>query len=380
MPDRDATPPLKLLFDFSLAADELAGPRTVMDGLLAGWAEAYPDDCVSVFGPTALGAATGSARMRLVRARTPIPPRRIVQQQAELPVRRVARGVDAVLTPNLTCPIAPVGAPIIGTLCDLRHIRRPDEFSSASRLFRRVVWTASARRMSGVVSISQFSLREADDLGFPLPRPRMVAPLGLDHVRPVPNVTEKRDAVVCVSHRSSKGLEGLPSIWADVQRYLGADRPELIITGVPTSEDQDVRRSMAAAGVSGGFRTTGFLPTPIFHRTIAEAKALLYLSPYEGYGFVPSEGTALGTHSFVYDLPPYRERTSHLSVTAVRVGDTQAITRGLVEYLRHGCFAVTPRPLPTWADTARTYRALVDEALAAASAQGPPGVERSRAR
>ena len=334
-----------------------------MDGLLAGWGEAYPEDRVSVFGPASLKGATESLGMTLVPARAPLPPRRIVQQQAELPLRGVARRVDAVVAPNLTCSIVGVAAPIIGTLCDLRHLRRPKEFSAASRIFRRVVWTASARRMSGLVSISEFSLREAGDLRFPLPPHRAVAPLGLDHVRRDPSITGKRNMVICVSHRHSKGLEGVPSIWANVQAELGAGAPELIVTGVSSSDHKDVRGAMAAAGVFDGFRVTGFLPTATFRRTIAEAKAVLYLSQYEGYGFVPSEATALGTHSFVFDIPPYRERASHLSVTAVPVSDTASIARELLAYLRHGRFAVAARPLPTWTDTVGTYRALLSKVL-----------------
>ena len=369
VPDCDRGRALTILFDFSLAADELAGPRTVMDGLLAGWAEAYPEDKVSVFGPPSLQRATELSGMTLVAARAPLPPRRIVQQQAELPLRGVARRVDAVVAPNLTCSIVGVAAPIIGTLCDLRHLRRPKEFSAASRVFRRVVWTASARRMSGLVSISEFSLREAGELRFPLPRHRAVAPLGLDHVRRDPRVTGKGNTVVCVSHRQSKGLEGVPSIWSNVQARLGAGRPELVITGVSASDHKHVTEAMAAAGVVDGFRVTDFLPTATFQRTIAEAKALLYLSPYEGYGFVPSEATALGTHSFVYDLPPYRERALDLSVTAVPVGETGGIVRELVAYLRSGCFDVAARPVPTWADTARAYRALISQALQAHDAK-----------
>ena len=365
MPDGDSRGPLTILFDFSLASDELAGPRTVMDGLLAGWAEAYPDDEVFVFGPASLQRATESSGMTLVRARADVPPRRIVQQHVELPLRGVARRVDAVVAPNMTCPIVGVAAPIIGTLCDLRHLRRPNEFSRASRAFRRAVWTASARRMSGLVSISQFSLQEGGHFGFPLPPQLAVAPLGLDHVRLDPGVRGKQNSVVCVSHRSSKGLEGLPSIWASIQGEFGASRPELVITGISSRDHHDVTRAMAAAGVLEGFRVTEFLPTATFHRTIAEAKALLYLSPYEGYGFVPSEATALGTHSFVYDLPPYRERAQNLSVTAVPTGFTGALARELIAYLRHGDFDVEARPLPRWTDTAGTYRSLLSQVLGA---------------
>ena len=334
-----------------------------MDGLLAGWPEAFPEDEVSVFGPASLRRATQSSGMKLILARTPLPPRRILQQQAELPLRRIARRVDAVVAPNLTCSIAGVAAPIVGTLCDLRHLRRPREFSTASRIFRSLVWTASARRMSGLVSISQFSLREASHLGFPLPRHRAVAPLGLDHVRRGHALSAKRNSVVCVSHRSSKGLEGVPSIWASVQAQLGASRPDLIITGVQTRDHPAVMQAMAAAGVVDGFRVTQFLPAATFHGAIAAAKAILYLSGYEGYGFVPSEARTLGTHSFVYDLAPYRERASHLSVTAVPIGDTAAIARELVAYLRKDSFEVPAMPLPGWADTARTYRALLSQVL-----------------
>jgi SAM-dependent methyltransferase len=108
---------------------------------------------------------------------------------------------------------------------------------------------------------------------------------------------------------------------------------------------------------------TGFLPEADLHRTIAEARAVLYLSAYEGYGFVPSEATVLGTHSFVYDLPPYRERAAQLSATAVPIDDTSALARELIGYLRADRPEVTAEPPPRWAETAEAYRALAERVL-----------------
>jgi len=90
---------------------------------------------------------------------------------------------------------------------------------------------------------------------------------------------------------------------------------------------------------------------------------VLYLSTYEGYGFVPSEATVLGTHSFVYDLAVYRERASQLSVTAVPVDDAPAIARELVRFLRAGAGEVVAAPPPGWTDAAAAYRAFVEQVL-----------------
>jgi hypothetical protein len=352
-----------VLFDFSLASDESAGPRTVMNGLLRGWADAHPTDHVTVFGPAALRSRADDLGFDVVEARVDVAPRRVLQQQVELPLRRLARVADVVIVPNLTCSMAGLGAPIIGIIHDIRHLRRPEEFSRTSRLFRGVVWTASARRMSAVASVSEFSLHEADDLGFSLPAERTVVPHGLDHV-PRDLVTRaKTNTVVCVSHRRSKGLHAVPALWASVQAALGADRPELVITGVASHDQPELTRAMNAAGVIDGVRVTGFLTELELFRTIAEARAVLYLSTYEGYGLVPSEASALGTHSFVYDLAPYRERASQLSITAVPVGDANAIARELTRYLRADPVAVAVDPLPRWADAAVAYRALAERAV-----------------
>ena len=58
-----------MLFDFSLASDEPAGPRTVMDGLLRGWADAHPRDRVTVFGPASLGPRVTDLGFAMVEAR-----------------------------------------------------------------------------------------------------------------------------------------------------------------------------------------------------------------------------------------------------------------------------------------------------------------------
>lgn len=338
-----------------------------MEGLLRGWAEAFPGDRVKVFGPGSMRHRADDVGLDVVEPRVSVPPRRILQQQVEFPLRRLARGADVVIVPNLACSLVGASPPIVGTLCDLRHLRRPKEFSRSSRLFRGAIWTASARRMSGVVSISAFSLSEANELSFQLPQERTVAPLGLDHVSCGPDHPSKSNTVVCVAHRSSKGLADIPSVWATVQAEMGAARPDLLITGVPRSARPKLVRDMAAANVFEGFRISGFLPETELHRTIARAKGLLYLSSYEGYGFVPSEATMLGTHSFVYDLPPYRERASQLSITAVPVDDTAAVGLALSGYLRAGHFAANANQPPRWAETAMAYRAVAERVLRASS-------------
>jgi hypothetical protein len=354
---------LHVLFDFSMASDESAGPMTVMDGLLRGWTQAHPNDRVTVFGPAMLRSRLEHCEFDLIETRIDVAPRRVLQQQIELPMRRSARATDVVIVPNLSCTLVGLGTPIIGVLHDLRHLRRPQEFSHASRLFRAVVWPASVRRMSAVVSVSDFSLREADELGFALPLERAVIPNGLDHVREDLRATAKHNTVVCVGHRGSKGLHTIPQIWATVQAALGSDRPDLVVTGVGQDRQPPLLRAMSEAGVVDGFRVTEFLPEAELFRTIAEARAVLYLSSYEGFGLVPSESTVLGTHSFVYDLEPYRERASQLSITAVPVDDVDALARELTRYLRAGRVAVVADPPATWTDAAAAYRGVAERVI-----------------
>lgn len=353
---------MRWLFDFSLASDDAAGPRTLMDGLLRGWPEADPDDEVTVFGPASFRAATHAAGYRLVVPRCRIAPRRIIQQQVELPLRGLARRFDAVVVANVACSLVDLGPPVVGTLHDVRHLRRPEEFPLASRVFRGAVWAASARRMAAVASVSRFSLQEADDLGLPLPRRRAVTPNGTDHLPAGLAGRAKQDIVVCVAHRASKGLHELPRLWADVQGALGAASPLLVVTGLPPARHADVAARMAAAGVTRGFRLSGFLAARAFYTTIAEARAVLYLSTYEGYGLVPSEASSLGTHSFVYDLPPYRERAGRLSVTTAPVGDAVALARSVAGFLRDGGTASPVGPPSRWADVAAGFRELARQA------------------
>jgi glycosyltransferase involved in cell wall biosynthesis len=354
---------LRVLFDFSLASDEPAGPKTMMDGLLRGWARAQSGDQLTVFGPASLRRITADLGAQLVVARVGIAPRRILQQHLELPLRRLARAVDVVIAPNMTCPLFGVRAPIIGTLHDVRHLRRPQEFSLASRAFRGAVWSASARRLAGVASVSAFSLQEADDLGLPLPALRAVIPNGVDHVPLDLRTHTKRNTVVCVGHRSSKGLHALPSIWSRVQAELGGSCPQLVVTGVPARGRDEVVARFAARGLVDGYRLTGFLPERDFYAAIAEARALLYLSTYEGYGLVPSEATVLGTHSFVYDLAPYRERAAQLSITTVPVDDAAAMGQELIRFLRSHDRRAVALPPPSWADAATAYRSFVERVL-----------------
>jgi len=173
----------------------------------------------------------------------------------------------------------------------------------------------------------------------------------------------KQNTVVCVGHRSSKGLHALPAIWSRVQAELGGSCPQLVVTGVSARWRADIVARFAASGLVDGYRLTGFLPERDFYTAIAQARALLYLSTYEGYGLVPSEATVLGTHSFVYDLAPYRERAAQLSITAVPVGDAVALGQELIRFLRADDRRVVTAPPPGWADAAGAYREFVERVL-----------------
>ena len=354
---------MKVLFDFSLAADDKGGPRTLMEGVLAGWSRRFPEDDLVVFGPEDLRKC-GVENAEYVVPRMNFGPRRIVHQQVELPLRlkKQIRSSDVVVVPNIGCTIFPIGAPIVGVLNDIRHLRRPGEFSRTANYFRRIVWPASVSRMSGVAAISQFSLDEAAELNFSLPADRVVSPLGSDHcTRPVH--IEKRPVVVCVAHRNSKGTEDLSLIWREVENSLGSSF-ELVITGISDLETRlGIEEAFRASGAQSVPRFAPYMPKHELHALLAESAAALYLSSYEGFGLVPTEATALGTRVFGYALAPYLERSDELTMSSVPEGQPKRLAEELVRFLQRGDFTEEPVPMFSWQQTAELLRGVCELAI-----------------
>ncbi len=338
-----------------------------MEGLLDGWSRLDTEDERIVYGPESLRRAVEAGGATLVTARSGIAPRRFTQQQAELPARLVVdrrlAGSDVVVAANMTCSLIPGGPPVVGILHDVRHLRRPQDFSRSANRYRRIAWSRSARRMRAVVAVSEFSKDEAVELGLPLPDRVWTIPNGCDHVDS-PTSEEVDDVVLCVAHRSSKGIDDLAAVWSVVHEQLGDAAPSLLVSGVESG-------SPGAASLSASFgrralptpRVIGYVSSAELYSTMSRSRAVLYLSHYEGFGLVPTESSALGRRTFAYDLAPYRERAEHLLLTTAPLGRPDLIGRRLVQYLAAERAETTPIDMPTWSQVAQQYRSALLEVV-----------------
>ncbi len=351
---------MKVLFDFSLGADDRGGPATLMRGLVRGWREEFPSDQLTVFGQQSL---VDGLDIEAVEPRSKIRPKRMTQQQIELPFRerKIASAADVVIVPNIGCSIAPLGSPIVGTLNDLRHLARPADFSRQARIYRGLTWPLFTSRMSAVAAISQFSLEEARRLGFKLPQHTGVARLGADHVPAQAASAITSPTIVCVAHRASKNPIELAAVGRDLQR-AGLDDIVIRITGMQSGKARvAVLQEFHRMKVRRPPEFIGYLDERDLYDLVATSRALVYLSRYEGFGLVPTEATRLGTRTFAYDLAPYRERMSELNATLAPVGGIGDLSESLVEFLSS---ADRPTVFPTqtsWRETAQTFRSLAAE-------------------
>ncbi len=332
-----------------------------MKGLMEGWSRQFPSDSLAVFGPADL--TDNAPGVESLAPRIKLPPKGILQSQLELPLRhrRAIESSTAVISGHVARPLLPVSKPIIGTIHDVRHLRQPQDFHPLVNLYRRRMWSTGASRLAGAVAVSRFSLDEATELGMPLPEFVAVAKLGSDHVQRRTGVA-KQNFVLCVAHRGSKLDPGLATIWKQVEDQTQASTPRLVVSGV---SDQRLRSQIGEqfrrAGVVGRPDFLDYMPQSDFEDLIESARAVLYLSNYEGFGLVPSEATALGTMSFTYDLPPYRERIDELCITMAPLGEPRELGEHLARYINS---TSDPAPTPavvqtSWGETAQVYRDLV---------------------
>ncbi len=221
-----------------------------------------------------------------------------------LAVPRAARraGVDLVHHPRYgVSPEPGLRVPVVVTMHDVLVLSAPELFSAPIRANFRALAGPLARRAAVVLTGSQASARDiAEHLRVPEERIR-VTPYGVEpRFRPAPaspallaRLGIDRPYVACVGTlEPRKNLVTALRAFARVGERLG-DGVALVVVGGRgwrnEAFEQELRR------VRGGVVLTGFLSDEDLVGVMAGARAFVYPSLHEGYGFPPLEAMACGT-------------------------------------------------------------------------------------
>ncbi|VXB47342.1 glycosyltransferase [Aeromicrobium sp. 9AM] len=324
---------------------EFGGIRTYAEHLLDQWGEFFPDDELHVLVPEDSTLPMPGHTRHAVRVGRPSAVRRPWAQTRH--VRRLVRQVrpDVVLATLPSTTLLRPGPPMAMVLYDLRHEMRPEQFTRAKRLMRRVSYGRGYRTADGMLSISQRSL---DDLYERHPHtraiPSAVAHLGADHVTAWPAARTDGPAIT-FAHHTNKNVDLVLNAWQSLVA-AGGRTPRLLMLGVPGAQRERLKQAIADRGLTDAVELAPFLPDDEFVRVMAEAEMIVFPSDFEGFGLPVAEGMRLGK--------------------AVVIGPERAT----IEVAGGHAFVMKDWTADALADAVRAAEAMTDEQRAAARGRG----------
>ena len=282
---------MKILVDAMCA--EFGGVRTYVEHLLGIWSAVHPQDELHVAVPQ--GSTLDSAghtrhELHVIRPRTVGRP--LAQSLA---MHRLAARIrpDVVLATVPSTTVRRPRSPLAVVVHDLRHELRPEQFSRARRLLRRVSYGRSYSIADAFLVVSNRSLQDLHDLH---PKtagvPAAVTHLGADHVLSWPEATSPGPSIA-FAHHTNKNPGLILDAWALLAK--GDDPvPPLMMLGV-SGPDRPRLESMIDERSLGAYVSLApFLPDHEFQQALSGAKIIVFPSDFEGFGLPVVEGMALG--------------------------------------------------------------------------------------
>jgi glycosyltransferase involved in cell wall biosynthesis len=360
----------------------VGGTEVYARNLVRHLGEAFPGDEIVLF--VAMEAAdsfgTQPANVEVVRCpmRARVRPWRMAYEQTLLPLAVRRAGVEVLHSLGYTAPLV-AGLPSVVTLHDLNYHFHPEDWGGLGLLANRLLIPRVARRATRVLTISHASEHAIRDvLGVPSDRIDVVYH-GVDgNVLPIePRASETALSqlglegpyllTVTASH-PHKNLAGLLAAYACY--CAEASRPlPLVLVGLAGRDHQRVLDRAAARG-RGRVLPTGWVDDVTLAALYRGARAFVFASRYEGFGFpileamsagipvVSSRATSLGEIAGDAALLVDPDDVAGMGVAMRRVLDEDDTRKDLIARGRARAATFT------WRRTAELTRAVYERALA----------------
>jgi alpha-1,3-rhamnosyl/mannosyltransferase len=240
------------------------------------------------------------------------------------------------------------GAAVV-TVHDLSFERDALVMSRADRLVFRTLVPRAVRRARRVLTVSERTRRDLEEL-YRVPTEKIVVtPNGVDP-RFAPGGTPGRYALLVGAIQARK--DPLAALAAAHEAGL-----RLVVVG-PEKEQQ-----LASALRDGGAELRGYVDDEELARLYREAAVLLFPSRYEGFGLPVLEAMASGTPVVATEDEAVREVAGDAALYATPAGLGSAVKRALAERSRLAAAGLERARRFTWAATARKTLEAYEEAL-----------------
>ena len=242
-------------------------------------------------------------------------------------VRRDALSVF--FAPAYTAPLS-VSAPFAVTIHDVSFSRHPEWFRWREGLRRRLLTARAARRAAVVLTVSEFSKHEIQDLYGVPPDKIVVVPNGVSRLQS-PAASREPLVLYVGSIFNRRRVPDLIAAFAQVVRI----RPDarLVIVGEDrTWPPQDLGQMVRSLGVSASVSLRAHVTDAELADLYARAGAFAFLSEYEGFGLTPLEAVSAGIAPVVLDTPVAREVYGDAAIFLPR-GNITAIAETLTALL-----------------------------------------------
>lgn len=268
----------------------------ILEGLIAGWQQAFPDDRLTVVSAQQPCFAV-PAGVRVELLAPPVGGKAGSLWERTLGVRRAARrlGADAVVSGVTASALLGARCPHGVVLTDLRHELRPDQFGRGRRAARRLSYAWSFARTDGIFCISD---RTRDDLlrGHRRTAERAVTTLlGADHVdgwKPAAGRAGEAPYALAFGHFGNKNVDKVLAAWTEF--CADDERWTLRLVGMGASDRSAATEEVARLGLTGRVELMPWLDDATFAATFAGAGLIVFPSDFEGFGLPVVEGMRLG--------------------------------------------------------------------------------------
>lgn len=209
--------------------------------------------------------------------------------------------VDVVHYP-LTFDVPRVSGPTVVTFFDVQHHDRPDHFSRAEQLWRRVMYDRAARNATAVITISRHARARIVESGAVEPDRITAIHLGVDHERFTPEHRPEDEALLAPFALPSRFLFYPASLWPhknhlrllDAVAALEDDELALVLCGATFGRLDALMAQASRRGLGSRVRHLGEVPDDALPALYRRATALVFPSLHEGFGMPPLEAMACG--------------------------------------------------------------------------------------